>query len=134
LRYLRWLRDPARRSARSEAAATYAEAKTQLPRTRIEEKQRKLVRRTDVDALIDQIVGIVVTHRSGMAARCSNDLVCGARSTPWCIRSVKRSRTPALMKQTSSANRHATHTDRMFDSHQGRLPNAVLTYFVILRL
>ena len=40
-----------------------------------EEKQRKLVRRTDVDALIDQIVGIVVTHRSGMAARCSNDLV-----------------------------------------------------------
>ena len=40
-----------------------------------EEKQRKLVRRTDVDALIDQIVGIVVTHLSGMAARCSNDLV-----------------------------------------------------------
>jgi hypothetical protein len=33
------------------------------------------VRRTDVDALIDQIVGIVVTHLSGMAARCSNDLV-----------------------------------------------------------
>ena len=38
------------------------------------------------------------------------------------------------MKPTSAANRHATHTDRMFDSHQDRLPNAVLTYFVILRL
>ena len=75
VRYLRWLRDPARRSARSEAAATYAEAKTRLLRIRIEERRRKLVRRTDVDALIDQIVGIVVTHLSGMAARCSNDLV-----------------------------------------------------------
>ena len=30
LRYLRWLRDPARRSAQSEAAAAHAEAKTQL--------------------------------------------------------------------------------------------------------
>ena len=45
LRYLRWLRDPARRSARPEAAATYAEARTQLLRIRIEEKQRKLVPR-----------------------------------------------------------------------------------------
>jgi hypothetical protein len=35
LRYLRWLRDPARRSARSEAAATHVEAKTQLLRIRI---------------------------------------------------------------------------------------------------
>ena len=58
LRYLRWLRDPARRSARSEAAAAHAEAKTQLLRIKIEEKKRELVRRSDVDALIDGIVGV----------------------------------------------------------------------------
>ena len=42
---------------------------------RIEEKKRELVRQDDVDALIDQIAGITLTHLSGMAARCSRDLV-----------------------------------------------------------
>ena len=62
LRYLRWLRDPARRSARSEAAAKHAEAKTQLLHIKIEQKQRKLVRRDDVNELINQIAGTVLTH------------------------------------------------------------------------
>ena len=73
--YLKWLRDPARRSARSEAAVKHAEAKTQLLHIRIEEKQRRLVRREDVNELIDAIAGIVLTHLSGMAARCSRDMV-----------------------------------------------------------
>src|SRR5262245_24038187 len=75
LRYLRWLRDPARRSARSEAAATYADAKTQLLRIKIEEKRRELVPKAVYDAMIDEFAGLVLTHLSGMAARCSNDLV-----------------------------------------------------------
>jgi len=74
LRYLRWLRDPERRSARSEAAAKHAEAKTRLLHIRIEEKQRKLVRRDDVNELIDAMCGTVLTHLSGMAARCSRDM------------------------------------------------------------
>ena len=40
----------------------------------IEEKKRTLVRRDAVDALIDQIAGTVLTHLSGMAARCSRDM------------------------------------------------------------
>jgi len=32
------------------------------------------VRRDDVDALIDQLAGITLTHLSGMAARCSRDI------------------------------------------------------------
>jgi hypothetical protein len=36
------------------------------------EKQRKLVLREDVDALIDQMAGITLTHLSGMAARCGS--------------------------------------------------------------
>jgi hypothetical protein len=75
LKYLAHLRSPERRSARSEPAAKHAEAKTQLLHIRIEEKQRQLVRRDPVDALIDQIAGTVLTHLSGMSARCSRDMV-----------------------------------------------------------
>ena len=39
------------------------------------EKKRELVRQSDVDELIDQIAGITLTHLSGMAARCSRDMV-----------------------------------------------------------
>ena len=37
--------------------------------------QRKLVRRKDVDELVDHIRGTVLTHLSGMGARCSRDMV-----------------------------------------------------------
>ena len=39
------------------------------------EKQRELVPRADFDVVIDDIAGVVLTHLSGMAARCSNDLM-----------------------------------------------------------
>ncbi len=39
------------------------------------EQKRELVRREDVDALIDEICGVVLTHLSGMGARCSRDMV-----------------------------------------------------------
>ena len=41
---------------------------------RLMEKRRELVRREDVDALIDQMTGTVLTHLSGMSARCSRDM------------------------------------------------------------
>ena len=39
------------------------------------EKKRELLRREDFDGAIDSIAGVVLTHLSGMAARCSNDLI-----------------------------------------------------------
>jgi hypothetical protein len=42
---------------------------------RLMEKKRELVRRADVDELIDGICGITLTHLSGMSARCSRDMV-----------------------------------------------------------
>ena len=42
---------------------------------RLMEKQRKLVRREDANALLDEVCGVVLTHLSGMAARCSRDMV-----------------------------------------------------------
>jgi hypothetical protein len=72
--YLRYLRRERRQSPRSEADAEHAKAKAALLRLRIAEKQRELVPRADFDAVIDGIAGVVLTHLSGMAARCSNDL------------------------------------------------------------
>jgi hypothetical protein len=73
--YLRYLRRERRQSPRSEADAEHAKAKAALLRLRIAEKQRELVPRADFDAVIDGIAGVVLTHLSSMAARCSNDLV-----------------------------------------------------------
>ena len=73
--YLRYLRCERQQSPRAAADAEHALAKAALLRIRIEEKQRKLVRQDDVNELIDQIAGITLTHLSGMAARCSRDMV-----------------------------------------------------------
>jgi hypothetical protein len=75
LKYLTHLRAEHKRSPRTQADAEHALAKAALLRIRIEEKKRTLVRRTDVDALIDEMAGTVLTHLSGMAARCSRDMV-----------------------------------------------------------
>ena len=65
------MRRERRQSLRSEADAAHAKAKTELLQIRIMEKHRTLVRRDAVDGLIDQIAGTVLTHLSGMPARCS---------------------------------------------------------------
>jgi hypothetical protein len=38
---------------------------------RLMEKRKELVRRSDVDALIDGIAGVVLTHLSSLPARCA---------------------------------------------------------------
>ena len=73
-KYIAHLRAEHRRSPRAAADAEHAKAKTELLQIRIMEKQRKLVLQEDVDELIDQIAGTVLTHLSGMAARCSRDM------------------------------------------------------------
>jgi hypothetical protein len=75
LRYLRWLRDPQRRSARSEAASEFSKAKTELIRLRIEQRKRILVSREEANACIDHTVGLFLTKLSGLSARASRDLV-----------------------------------------------------------
>jgi hypothetical protein len=72
--YLRYLRREHRRSPRVEADADHIKAKTEMLQLRLMEKKRELVRREDVNALLDEICGVTLTHLSGMAARCSNDL------------------------------------------------------------
>jgi hypothetical protein len=73
--YLRYLRRERQQSPRSEADADHIKVKTEMLQVRLMEKRHELVRRDDVDALIDQIAGSVLTHLSGMSARCSRDMV-----------------------------------------------------------
>lgn len=85
IRYLRWQRDPERRSARTQADAEHVKAKTELLQLRLMEKRHELVRQTDVDALIDGIVGVTLTAVSSMPARCAPR---GDLATRRCIEQV----------------------------------------------
>jgi phage terminase Nu1 subunit (DNA packaging protein) len=69
--YLRYLRRERQQSPRTEADADHLKAKTEMLQLRLMEKRRELVRRADVDALIDGIAGAVLTHLSSMPARCA---------------------------------------------------------------
>jgi hypothetical protein len=65
------LRRERRQSPRSEADANHVKVKTEMLQLRLMEKKRELVRRTDVDALVDGIAGVTLTALSSLPARCA---------------------------------------------------------------
>ena len=69
--YLRYLRRERQQSPRSEADADHVKVKTEMLQLRLMEKRRELVRRADVDALIDGICGVTLTALSSLPARCA---------------------------------------------------------------
>jgi hypothetical protein len=68
LKYIKHLRSENRRSPRTQADADHVKVKTEMLQLRLLERQRKLVRREDANALLDEVCGIVLTHLSGMSA------------------------------------------------------------------
>ena len=69
--YLRYLRRERQQSPRSEADADHVKVKTEMLQLRLMEKRRELVRRDEVDALIDDIAGVTLTALSSLPARCA---------------------------------------------------------------
>jgi hypothetical protein len=69
--YLRYLRRERQHCARTEADAAHIAVKTEMLQLRLMEKKRKLVRRADVEALIDGIAGVTLTALSSLPARCA---------------------------------------------------------------
>jgi hypothetical protein len=69
--YLRYLRRERQQSPRTEADADHLKVKTELLQLRLMEKRRELVRRDEVDALIDGIAGVTLTALSSLLARCA---------------------------------------------------------------
>ena len=71
LKYFAHLRAEHRRSPRTAADAEHVKAKTEMLQLKLAEKRRDLVRQSDVDALIDDLVGVTLTAMSSMPARCA---------------------------------------------------------------
>ena len=69
--YLRFLRREHRHSPRTQADADHVKVKTEVLQLRLMERRRELVRMDEVTALIDQIVGVMLTHLSSMPAQCA---------------------------------------------------------------
>src|SRR6478735_1761316 len=65
------LRRERQQSPRTQADAAHVAAKTEMLQLKLMEKKRELVRRADVDALIDDIAGVTLTALSSMPARCA---------------------------------------------------------------
>ena len=73
--YLRWLRDPERRTARSKADQEFTQAKAELIRIRIAEKKRDLILYSEAEETGDKMIGIVLTKLSGLSARVGGDQI-----------------------------------------------------------
>ncbi len=71
LKYLKWLRDPQRRAARSEAASEFDRAKTRLLELRIAEREGLLMLASDCEAFHDDLCAQLRAGLAGMGARCS---------------------------------------------------------------
>ena len=75
VRYIRWLRDPERRSAKSKADQEFTQAKADLIRIRIAEKHRDLILYSEAEETGDKMIGIVLTKLSGLSARVGGDQI-----------------------------------------------------------
>jgi hypothetical protein len=69
LRYIKHLRDGHQRSPRIDADAEHVKAKTEMLQIKLMEKRKELVKQEEVDALIDNICGVMLTAMSRRAAR-----------------------------------------------------------------
>lgn len=69
VRYLNHLRSENRRSPRTAADAAFIAAKTQMLEMKLMEKRKQLVRRDEANALLDEAVGVTLTHLSAWPAR-----------------------------------------------------------------
>jgi hypothetical protein len=97
------LRRERQQSPRTQADADHVKAKTEMLQLRLMEKKRELVRQDDVNELIDQIAGITLTHLSGMAARCSRDMVV-RRNIDAVVMQIRREIAEASNKAADEAN------------------------------
>jgi hypothetical protein len=78
VRYIRWLRDPERRSAKSKADQEFTQAKAELIRIRIAEKQKVLILADEAMDVGEKLIGTMLSAMSGMAprvARCAGNRV-----------------------------------------------------------
>jgi len=69
VRYIRWLRDTERRTAKSKVDSDFVRAKTELIAIRVREKQRNLMETAEAIEMAEKLIGTMLTAMSGMAPR-----------------------------------------------------------------
>jgi hypothetical protein len=78
VRYIRWLSDPERRSTKSKVDQEFTQAKAELIRIRIAEKQKVLMLTDEAMEVGEKLIGTMLTAMGGMAprvARCAGNSV-----------------------------------------------------------
>jgi hypothetical protein len=78
VKYLRWLRAPERRVQKSQADNEFTQAKAELIRIRIAEKQKVLMLTDEAMEVSEKLIGTMLTAMCGMAprvARCAGNSV-----------------------------------------------------------
>lgn len=69
VRYIRWLRDAERRTAKSKVDSDFVKAKTELIAIRVREKQRDLIEFSEMMEMTEKLIGTMLTAMGGMAPR-----------------------------------------------------------------
>ena len=67
--YIRWLRDPERRTARSKVDSDFVKANTELIAIRVREKKRELMETSEAMEAMELLMRTVLVAMGGMAAR-----------------------------------------------------------------
>jgi hypothetical protein len=90
-KYLAHLRAERKLSPKGAADTEFTAAKAELIRIRVMEKKRELVLQSDVDELIDGIVGVLLSAMSAMPAQCApvGDLPMRRRLERWVFETRK---------------------------------------------
>jgi hypothetical protein len=109
--YLRYLRREHRRSPRVAADADHVKVKREMLQLRLMEKRRELVKRDGVDALIDQIAGVVLTHLSSCKHGARRVVIwwSGATSSGRCSNCALRSPPSAKRRPTRTVSRRSVN-------------------------
>lgn len=100
--YLRWLRDPARRSARSEAETRYRDLKARHLQIKIAEDERRLIEVADCFEVIDGFAGLVLTELSALPARLAGHNLGGRRTVEQETFDLRQRLTSALAEKTAT--------------------------------
>jgi hypothetical protein len=85
LKYINYISAEHRRSPRTQADADHTRVKTEMLQLRLMGKKRVLVLQSEVDELIDDIMGVLLTALSSMPAQCAplGDLATRRRLEAW---------------------------------------------------
>jgi hypothetical protein len=104
LRYFNFLRAEHRRSPRTEADAAHVAVKTEMLQLRLLERRNALVKREDVNAMIDQMAGLLLTRLSGFPARCGGHDLSVRRSIERAVFDLRREISEAATAMADQRN------------------------------